>query len=404
MRVLQITAFSGWGCTGRIAQGICETLIENGKEAAIAWGRTNTAPDTIETIQIGNRNDQLLHGLYTRITDRCGLGSKAVTKKFLKQMDAYAPDIVHLHIMHGYYINIEILFRYLKEKKIPVVWTFHDCWAFTGHCPYFDMVGCEKWKTGCYSCEQKLHHPQSLLLDNSKGNYRRKREAFTGVEKMVIVTPSEWLKGLVEQSFLKEYSVKVINNGINTKDFQPTFGIMKEKLGIGEKKILLGVSSTWAEGKGLKDFVTLSQKISPEYRVVLVGLTKKQLKELPETITGVERTDSVKELAELYTAATAFLNLTYEDNYPTTNLEAIACGTPVITYRTGGSPEIVEKTGFGQVVSQGNVEEVIEAIEKVEGMTVTADAVAYLEQQERFKDYRNLYEELLSEKENKWKK
>ena len=334
MRVLQITAFSGWGCTGRIAQGICETLIENGNEAAIAWGRTNTAPDTIKTIKIGSRNDQLMHGLYTRITDRCGLGSKAVTKRFLKQIDEYAPDIVHLHILHGYYINIEVLFRYLKEKKIPIVWTFHDCWAFTGHCPYFDMVECEKWKTGCHSCEQKLHHPQSLLFDNSKENYRRKCEAFTSVENMVIVTPSEWLKGLVEQSFLKKYPVKVINNGINTGDFQPTAGNVKEKLGIGEKKILLGVSSTWAEGKGLKDFVTLAQKISAEYRIVLVGLKKKQLQELPETITGVERTDSVKELAELYTAATAFLNLTYEDNYPTTNLEAIACGTPVITYRT----------------------------------------------------------------------
>ena len=181
MRVLQITAYSGWGCTGRIAVGIHNALINQNQECAIAWGRINTAADTVTTIKIGNKLDQNVHGLYTRITDKCGFGSRATTRKFLKEIDEYAPDLIQLHIMHGYYINLEILFEHIKKKNIPVVWTFHDCWAFTGHCPYFDLIHCEKWKTGCYDCEQKRHHPTSLIFDNSKWNWEKKKELFTEI-------------------------------------------------------------------------------------------------------------------------------------------------------------------------------------------------------------------------------
>lgn len=400
MKVMQITAFSGWGCTGRIAQGICETLMEDGNEAVIAWGRRNTASANIPTIRIGHRYDQMLHGAYTRITDRCGFGSKVVTRKFLKQLEEYRPDIVHLHIMHGYYVNLDVLFKYLKEKKIPIVWTFHDCWAFTGHCPYFDIVNCEKWMTGCERCAQKRHHPKSIFLDNSKENYEKKKELFTGIENMTIVTPSEWLAGLVKKSFLKEYPVKVIRNGINTKDFRPEYGNIKEKLGIADKKILLGVSSTWAEGKGMADFIKLAEKAGNEYKVVLVGLTKEQLAKLPECVLGIARTDSIRELARLYTAADFFLNLTYEDNYPTTNLEAMACGTPVITYRTGGSTEIVEETGFGEVVEQGDIQGVLDAINRKNYFNKMGVDLEKLEQREKFKEYIVLYKRIL-QKENK---
>lgn len=398
MRVLQITAFSGWGCTGRIAQGICEILIEQGHEATIAWGRNNTAPENIPTIKIGNKYDQITHGIYTRITDRCGFGSKAVTRDFLRRIDEYSPDIIHLHIIHGYYINLELLFDYLKEKKIPVVWTFHDCWAFTGHCPYFDLAGCDKWKSGCRECGQKNHHPKSIFLDNSESNYNKKKELFTGIENLTVVTPSKWLAELVKQSFFKKYPIKVINNGINTEDFKPIHGSIKTRLGIEDKKILLGVSSTWADGKGMKDFIKLSGMLLEEYKVVLVGLSKKQMKDLPGQILGIERTDSVKELAELYTAADIFLNLTYEDNYPTTNLEAIACGTPVITYRTGGSVEIVENTGYGKIVEQGNLSGVIKVLSEVESIKIDMSVKKGLEQKERFLEYIVLYEEVMRKK------
>lgn len=367
MRVLQITAFSGWGCTGRIALGIHNTLSEQGHESAIAWGRTNTAPANVKTFRIGNKLDQQVHGLYTRITDKCGFGSKGVTKKFLKQIDEYNPDLIQLHILHGYYINLEVLFNYLKEKKTPVVWTFHDCWAFTGHCPYFDLIGCEKWKTGCYECPQKWHHPTSWLMDNSKWNWKKKKELFTALDNLTIVTPSKWLAGLVKESFLKDCRVEVINNGININNFTPTAGTFRKDYHLEDKKIVLGVSSTWCKSKGIDDFIELSKILPDDYKIVLVGLNKEQLAKLPKQILGIERTDSVRQLAEIYTAADVFVNPTYEDNYPTTNLEALACGTPVVTYKTGGSIEAVKESGVGAIVKQGNVEELCQIVKEVCG-------------------------------------
>lgn len=397
MKVLQITAFSGWGCTGRIALGIHNALVLEGHESAIAWGRMNTAPENVPAIQVGNKYDQMLHGLYTRITDKCGFGSKRVTKQFLKKIEEYNPDLIQLHIIHGYYINLEILFNYIKEKDIPIVWTFHDCWAFTGHCPYFDFVGCNKWETGCHHCEQKSHHPRSWFTDNSAWNYINKRKLFTGINNMTIITPSEWLAGLVRKSFLKEYNVQVINNGINLNDFKPTEGSFKKNRGIEDKKIVLGVSSTWVKSKGLEDFAELSKKLPKQYVVVLVGLTKEQKDKLPSNMIGIERTDSIKELAELYTAAEVFVNPTYEDNYPTTNLEAIACGTPVITYDTGGSGEIIEKTGYGIIIPKHEIELLAKTIENHEFHVMKSDFEMQLSQELKFHEYVNLYTKIRGE-------
>lgn len=401
MRVLQITAYSGWGCTGRIAVGIHNALINQNQECAIAWGRINTAADTVTTIKIGNKLDQNVHGLYTRITDKCGFGSQTVTRKFLKEIDEYAPDLIQLHIMHGYYINLEILFEYIKKKNIPVVWTFHDCWAFTGHCPYFDLIHCEKWKTGCYDCEQKRHHPTSLIFDNSKWNWEKKKELFTEIPDLAIVTPSKWLAGLVRQSFFKGCRIEVINNGINLNDFKPTTGTITDKLQIGNRKVILGVSSTWAKSKGLNDFIQLASLLPKMYVIVLVGLAKQQKEELPNTIIGIERTDSIKELAELYTVASVFVNPTYEDNYPTTNLEALACGTPVLTYRTGGSVEAAGSE-YGKIVDQGNVNQLAEYIVSRKWESVTSEMcrekAKEFDENIKFNEYVELYKELIKKR------
>lgn len=396
MKVLQITAFSGWGCTGRIALGIYNALEEKGYDACIAWGRKNTAPPNVKTIKIGNKFDQQIHGLYTRITDKCGFGSKSVTKKFLKDIDEYSPDIIHLHIMHGYYINLEVLFNYIKKKNIPIVWTFHDCWAFTGHCPYFDLVNCEKWKTGCYKCEQKKKHPTSLIMDNSKYNWEKKKETFTGVKNMTIVTPSKWLANLVTQSFLKDYKIKIINNGIDLENFKPSQSTFRKRYNLEDKKVILGVSSSWVKSKGLEDFCQLSKKLSKDYKIILVGLTKKQKENIPNNIIGIERTDSIKELAEIYSSADVFLNLTYEDNYPTTNLEALACGTPVITYNTGGSVEAVLESKAGAIVKQGDIEDVKnKIIEIVKEDKVNKKRLFQCSDRENNLEYIKLYEQIL---------
>ena len=401
MRVLQITAFSGWGCTGRIAVGIHNALVAEGHESKIAWGRINTAPENIPTIKIGSKLDQQMHGLYTRITDKCGFGSKHITKEFLKQIDDYKPDLIQLHILHGYYINLELLFRFIKERNIPTVWTFHDCWAFTGHCPYFDLVGCEKWKKGCYKCPQKAHHPTSWIMDNSKWNWKKKREIYGSYEKLTIVTPSRWLSNLVSQSFLSSCTVKVIYNGINLENFKPVKGSFLKYNNIENKTMILGVSSTWAASKGLNDFCIFAKTLPAQYQIVLIGLDDKQINNLPKEIIGIKRTDSVQELAELYSAASLFINPTYEDNFPTTNIESLACGTPIVTYQTGGSVEAVSDE-CGKVIPQGDIDTLRLYILSKEWKNIKESAcikrAKMFDERKKFFEYVELYKEILQEK------
>ena len=394
MKILQISAFCGQGAPGKIVLGIHNVLKNQGHQSTIAWGRANSAPDTVPTIQIGKKSDYYAHALYTRLTDRCGFGSVRATRAFLKKLEAIQPDLVQLHMLHGYYINLELLFLYLKEKRIPVIWTFHDEWALTGHCPCFEMIGCEKWKTGCHHCPQRSHHPSSWLVDNSKWNWEKKKELFTSLEKFTVVAPSRWMVKTVQNSFLRDYPVKLIHNGINTEVFKPTQSNVKNRIGAADKKIILGVSSTWVPSKGIADFCKLSTILPKEYQIVLVGLSDKQICTLPNSMIGIRRTENQRELAELYTAAQVFLNPTYEDNYPTTNLEALACGTPVVTYQTGGSVESVEESGHGAVVSKGDVTALADAIESVTGQKRTTPLYRCSEL-EKYQEYIMLYKEIL---------
>ncbi|GBF12468.1 glycosyltransferase [Tepidibacillus sp. HK-1] len=353
MKVLQINSVCGIGSTGRIVTDIHNILIEQGHESYIAYGR-DLSKNCDTSIKIGSKIDNYSHVALTRIFDKHGFGSKKATQKFIEKVKELDPDIIHLHNIHGYYINIEVLFDYLKKADRPVVWTLHDCWSFTGHCAYFDYVGCDKWKTGCYDCPEKNSYPASVIIDNSKDNYIKKKELFTGIKNLTIVTPSKWLAGLVKQSYLREYPVEVINNGIDLDVFKPTQSDFRERFNLEDKFIILGVASTWDRRKGFGYFIELSKKIKNDEVIVLVGLSEKQRKYLPKNIIGITRTSNVKELAEIYTAADVFLNPTLEDNFPTTNLEALACGTPVITFDTGGSVECVDsKTGI--VVKKDNL-------------------------------------------------
>lgn len=391
MKIFQINSTCGFGSTGRIAVDILKELEKNGGEGIIAYGR-NSAPENVNSYRIGSDLDVKIHGIFSRITDRQGFYSSSATKKLIKKIKDYNPDIIHLHNIHGYYLNVAILFDFLKEYNKPIVWTLHDCWAFTGHCAYFSFNGCEKWKTECNTCPLKKDYPTSLVMDNSKKNYEQKKELFTKPENITIVTPSKWLKDLTEKSFLGKYPVKVINNGIDLTKFKPTESDFREKNNLQNKFIILGVASIWEERKGLKDFIKLNEMLSENEKIVLVGLDDNQLATLPEDIIGIKRTSSIEELAEIYSSADVFVNPTYEDNYPTTNLEAISCGTPVVTYITGGSPESVfEGNGFS--VPQGDVKGIYDAIKKVDGCkTPTKD---FFDASKRYKEYVDLYKEIL---------
>lgn len=412
MKYLFINVVAGNTSTGRIAAEQCRELQKEGHECVFAYGRWKANCDDIKTVKIGNKLDYEVHGVLTRLFDINGFASKRATRKFLKWAEEYNPDVVWLHNIHGYYINIEMLFAWIKSRPdMQVKWTLHDCWALTGHCTHFMVAKCEQWKENCVNCTQLREYPACYGISNVKKNYERKKKAFVGVKHMTIITPSKWLAELVYQSYLKDYKVEVVYNKINTDVFKPTDTGFREKYGLEDKIIVLGVANVWNERKGLNDFYSLAQMLDEDYAIVLVGMTEKQILEFNKSVSGeyatvilddksfvytrqenkiknlkqecensfsvdrsmviqqdvgelfkaitgksycgevtgmtcskfvcIQHTDSVKDLAGIYTVADIFANPTYEDNYPTVNLEAMACGTMVVTYDTGGSKETI---------------------------------------------------------------
>lgn len=364
MKVLQINTVVGTGSVGRIAASLYDISEAHGMDSYVAYGR-GMAPEGMRAIKIGSRADMYGHVLRNFLLGESGFGSGGRTKAFLKELEKLQPDLIHLHNIHGFYLQIELLFSYIKEKRIPVVWTLHDCWSMTGHCAYFDYVGCEKWKSGCHSCIQHRNaYPYALFKDNSIENYHRKQKAFTGVENLTLVTPSQWLAELVKHSFLKEYPVLVIPNGINREIFTPPKTVEAH-----EKIQILGVANIWEKRKGFSCLIELARILPEGYHITMVGLKQEQIRHikkdvlLNQRITAIARTESQRELAKLYGEADIYVNTTLEDNFPTTNLEALACGTPVITFATGGSPEAVcGDERIGMKVPPGDVQALAEAV------------------------------------------
>lgn len=349
------------GSTGKIMGDIQRKANKDGYQTLSIYGRRKGYKD-LNCIKIGGFFSFWFHVALTTIFDKQGSGSYFKTKKIVNILKRENPDIIHLHNIHGYYLNYKVLFKYLKNEFTgKLYWTFHDCWPFTGHCPHFTVVNCHKWQTECHHCPNKKRYPISLGLDCSKSNFRKKKELFTELNNLTIITPSEWLNKKVKQSFLKDYPIVTINNTIDKNIFKPTRdkSILKKYSIPENKKIILGVASVWNESKGLNDFIKLSTMIDDNYQIVLVGLNKKQIKKLPSNIFGIKRTDNQLELASLYSNAYVFVNPTYEDNYPTVNLEAIACGTKVIAYDTGGCREQIHKNN-GIIVPVGDLESIIQ--------------------------------------------
>lgn len=345
MRFLFVNVVAGSGSTGRIAAQQCRELQEQGHECVLAYGRWESNCEDVTTHRIGTALDYRIHGLLTRLFDLNGFGSKHATRKFLRWVKEYDPDVIWLHNIHGYYLNIELLFDYLKTCGKTIRWTLHDCWTFTGHCSHFSYVGCEQWKTRCSKCVQLKEYPKCIGISDVSRNFDRKRKAFTGVPKLTIITPSQWLASLVRQSFLGEYPVEVLYNKIDTSVFKPTPSNFRERYGLQSKIIILGVANVWGKRKGLDDFIRLAGMLDDRYSIVMVGVSEKQKRELPAKILSFSRTENASQLAELYTAADWYVNTSYEENYPTVNLEAQACGTPVIAYDVGGTKETITTEG-----------------------------------------------------------
>ncbi len=399
--LLHINSAKNCGSTGKIAEQISQIAHSDGWRTFVAHGFRYNRGGEIESFPITGKYGEYVHLLKSFFSDAQGLGSVDGTRELVKWMDDIKPDIVHLHNIHGYYLNYRILFEYLASKEIPVVWTLHDCWPFTGHCTYFDYIKCEKWISKCEHCPQKSTYPKSLI-DRSSRNFVLKRKLFTAIPNMTIVPVSDWLHRLVAQSFLSGYPIRTIHNGIDLDVFRPRESNFRKCYDLEEQIVILGVADGFGQRKGLLDFNLLSDKLSKEYKIVLVGLRESDRKCISSNIIGFGRTANQQELADIYSAADIFVNPTYEDNFPTTNLEALACGTPVITYQTGGSPEAVDDN-TGLVVRKGDIDGLICAIKAMGGKGKSAysqacreRAVNCFNKNDRFEEYVQLYNTLIN--------
>lgn len=402
-KLLQINSTQNYGSTGRIAENIGILANENGFDTYMVHGPRCVNPSALKSICTESSFEEKVHGVMSRLFDAHGLGSVCATRKLIRKFKEINPDIIHLHNIHGYYINYPILFEYLKEVQKPVVWTLHDIWSFTGHCSYFEL-DCHNWQSDCHNCKLKHSYPKSYT-DFSHRNYYLKKKVFNGLDNMILVPVSEWLDGLLKQSFLKDYKTKVIHNGIDIGVFnlKDDSSEIKQKYGITDRKVIIGVASPFTPKKGFDDFIKLRQMLPEEYQIILVGLTEGQIYGLPYGITGIAKTQNIQELSSLYSSADVFVNLTYADNFPTTNLEALACGTPVVTYRTGGSPEAVDEY-TGIVVGKGDLsaakDAVISICEKGKAFysgKCRSRAERHFNKNNSFRKYIDLYQELLSE-------
>ena len=386
MKIVQLNAVCGVGSTGGITVEISKMLTEHNVENYILY--TNYRHDYELGIRYSNKLIVKSSATAAKLLGNYGFNSYGSTRRLIKLLDRIKPDIVHLHNIHGHDMNLKTFFEYLKRINVRVIWTFHDCWAFTGYCMHFDSIGCQKWQTECGECPQARRY--SLMLDRCNELYQKKKRLFTEIEDMTIVSPSMWLAELAKKSFLNKYPIEVINNGIDLDIFVPRKSNFKERHGIESKKIVLGVP----KGK-LGYFIELGKLMSGEYKLVLVGLTDKERQSLPANVLGLPCTRDRIEMAEIFTASDVYINTTLEDTFPTVNLEAQACGTPVITFNTGGSPEAID-ANTGIVVEKRNIRAMYDAVQKICGGSDRSAACIerarrLYNAEERFNDYYELY-------------
>lgn len=397
MKILQINTVYPNGSTGKIARGIKELCDKNKIDCKIAYRYREKGTSIEDTYEISSWLDCHVHNRLSRITMSQGCFSCFKTLAFLRKAKKYAPDIIHLHNIHGSYINHSLLFKFIKKNNINVVWTLHDCWALTGGCPYCDIVECDKWQNLCKACPSI----SKRTLDTSKFMHEKKKKWFSGVANMHFAANSKWTASQMKKSFLKDYPVSVIYNGIDLDIFKPTHSDFREKYGLEGKKVLLGVSFGWNKTKGIDVFVELAKRLPEDYKIVLVGTNDAVDSSLPEEIVSIHRTNNQKELAEIYSAADLFVNPTRQEAFGLVNIEALACGTPVITFNTGGSPECIDET-CGMVVEKNDIEGLLNNIvaiceEKPFSEENCILRAAKFKKESKFQEYIDLYREMVGE-------
>lgn len=400
MRIAEINMTHN-GSTGKIMFGIANVARQKNydvwtfspkyysKSQNVCW------PQVAEHTYFGTVLENKLHHHFSKLTGLHGCFSWLGTAELIRYLEEIRPDIIHLHNLHNWTIDLPMLFAWIKQNNVRVIWTLHDCWPFTGQCPYFTLAQCERWKTGCHHCPQ-IHVYPDALVDMTRFMWKQKKKWFTGIKNMTLVTPSQWLADLVKQSFLKSYPVVRISNGIDLNIFKPTDSDFRKRYNLEGKKILLGVAFDWGRRKGLDVFIELARRLDNTYQIVLVGTNEHIDEQLPSNILSIHRTESQQQLAEIYSAADLFVNPTREENYPTVNMEAIACGTPVLTFKTGGCAEILTKE-TGAVVPCDDIDAIEREIYRICTENPYSKAAClkhavHFDQESRFKEYVKLYE------------
>lgn len=404
--LLQINTCNNVFSTGKIASDIGELAIKKGWRSVIVSSRGDGYAQSSNIAEfVGSKLSTYIHALESRIFDNHSLGktSKKASFELIEIIEKYHPDIIHFHIIHGYYLNLPILFEYLSKKDIPVVWTVHSCWEFTGHCSFFDIANCNRWKKGCFDCPQLNEYPRSWFVDRSNKNYEEKKQLFTSLKNVTLVPVSKWLGGLLHQSFLSKYPIKPIYNGIDVSRYKQSADslIVKSKWVKSGDFLAIAIASTWEKRKNLKDYIALSKMLPKDMKILLIGLSKKQIESLPDTMIGIERTTNQKELIDLYSAADVVLNLSLEETFGLTTVEGFACGTPSIVYNCTASPELISpSTGF--VVDQGDLKSVMnhmKTIQKVGKEVYSSScrnrAEVYFNKDKNFMQYIDLYKEII---------
>ena len=401
-KLVQFNSVANWGSTGRLAEDIGDVAMAAGWESFIVFGRESN-PSNSHLIQVGGRMSVMSHVIISRLFDRHGFGSYMATKQLLKRLDEIKPDVFQFHNVHGYYLNLPLVLQYAIEKRIPIVWSLHDCWSMTGHCSHFVTVGCDRWKTECHNCPRRCDYPSSWFIDSSRRNYRDKKRLIEAVPRLTIISGSEWLAGIAAQSYFKGRDIRYIPDGIDTSIYQPRSNgdELRNKLGLKGKFVILATGTVWGENKGLKDYGELRKMLSDDYAIVLVGMSDEDLATVPEGVIGLPRTKSPQELSEFYSMADCVMSLSRMESFGLTPVEGFACGTPAIVYNTTALPELITpETGYvASFLSVTDVKEKVEMM-KAKGKAFFSQscrrvAVEKYDRHRCYSEYLKVYEGLM---------
>lgn len=349
-KLLQINVTSNWGSTGKIAEECNFIARLHGWDTYFAFGRYSNPSESKFIFGPLHPLNIYEHYIENKIIDNEGLASRKTTNKLVEKIREIQPDIIHLHNIHDHWLNYKILFEYLNQTDIKIVWTFHDFWAVTGHCAHFVTKNCSKFQNECYDCPMTKNCFFPIIKRENR-NFKLKRKLFSVNKNLTIIPVSEWVGENVRKSFLKGKPMVVIPNGVDTNVFKPTpLHIINN--GINEKLngkfVIMAVSSQWkSASKGLDDYKSMSKILKDDEVIVLVGVPNEISKDFPNNIIGIPRTNNQQELAALYTRADVVCSFSSAETFGLSIVEGYACGTPAVVYDNTAQPSLItQKTGY----------------------------------------------------------